>query len=75
MIAQLGLCPASTARLEPIEEAFPLWSTTWHKGDLCTVVGHDSESYPEPMVRVVFDDGRPGPGIFKRTELGYRAGS
>lgn len=66
---QLGLCLASTARLEPIEEAFPIGSTTWHKGQAVTVVGHNSVDFAEPMIEVAFHDARPGTGILKRGEL------
>lgn len=68
MKGQLGLCLAATARLEPIDVAFPVRCTTWHKGRPVTVIGHDLESYAEPMVLVAFRD-RAGIGIFKRTEL------
>jgi hypothetical protein len=47
-------------------------STTWHKGERCTVLGTDEESYAQPMTRVAFDDGRTG--LYKTSELGLKAG-
>jgi hypothetical protein len=47
-------------------------STTWHKRIRCTVVAVDRDSYAQPMVIVMFDDGTQG--IYKTTELGLRHG-
>ncbi len=54
----------SNARIEPST----MWSTVWVRGERGTVVGYDTESYPQPMTRVLFADGRTG--IFKHSEMG-----
>ena len=56
----------STARIE----APAMWATVWVRGERGTVVGYDAESFPEPMTRVLFADGRTG--IFKHSEMGKR---
>lgn len=46
-------------------------STTWHKGDRCTIVEFLPDTYACPMYVVAFTDGRIG--TFKPSELGLRA--
>lgn len=55
------------ARIEPPKTG----STTWHRGQRCTVVDTDTESFVEPMTRVMFADGRIA--ILKQSEMGLRA--
>lgn len=47
-----------------------MWATIWIRGERGTVVGTDSESFVEPMVRVLFADGRVG--NHKMSEIGRR---
>lgn len=47
-----------------------LWATIWIRGERGTVVGTDADSFAQPMVRVLFEDGRIG--NHKMTEIGRR---
>ena len=64
---KLGLNTYQNARFEVMRSG----STTWHKGERCTVVEYLPDTYAEPMYRVRFQDGRIG--TFKPTELGITA--
>ncbi len=54
------------ARIEPSA----MWATVWVRGERGTVVGYDTESYEQPMTRVLFADGRTG--NFSHSEMASR---
>lgn len=63
--------PMNFSNARPTTAADWLWSRVVYKGTFGTVVEYDADTFAQPMLRVLFDDGRLT-GWLKTSELGVR---